>query len=90
MRAVAAPITARSTRCSASAPIEAPTSSTIDSPRKVGHSAAIAGRSMPGSVLRLNFDIAISAPVLPPDTTMSASPFFTASMASHIEDFQRP
>ena len=30
MRAVAAPITARSTRCSASAPIEAPTSSTIE------------------------------------------------------------
>ena len=90
MRAVAAPITARSTRCSASAPIEAPTSSTIDSPRKVGHSAAIAGRSMPGRVLRLNFDIAISAPVLPADTATSASPFLTASMASHIEDFQRP
>ena len=87
---MAAPITARSTRWSASAPIEAPTSSTTDSPRKVGHSAAIAGRSMPGKVLRLNFDIAISAPVLPPDTTTSASPFLTASMASHIEDFHRP
>ncbi len=55
MRAVAAPITARSTRCSASAPIEAPTSSTIDSPRKVGHSAAIAGRSIPGKRLEIEF-----------------------------------
>ncbi len=62
----------------------------MDSPRSVGHSAAIAGRSMPGSILRLNLAIAISAPVLPADTIMSASPFFTASIASHIEDFQRP
>ena len=74
----------------ASAPIEAPRSSTIDAPRSVGHSAAIAGRSIPGIVLRLNFAIAISAPVLPADTATSASPFFTASMASHIDDFQRP
>ena len=34
--------------------------------------------------------MAISAPVLPADTVASASPFFTASMASHIDDFQRP
>ena len=33
MRAIAEPITARSTRCAASAPIEAPRSSTIDAPR---------------------------------------------------------
>ena len=79
-----------STRCSASAPIEAPRSSTIDSPRSVGQSAAIAGRSIPGIVRRLNFAIAISAPVLPAETATSASPFFTASMASHIDDFQRP
>ena len=79
-----------STRCSASAPIEAPRSSTIEVPRSVGHSAAIAGRSMPGSILRLNLAIAISAPVLPAETATSASPFFTASMASHIDDFQRP
>src|SRR5271154_5332152 len=46
MRAIAAPITARSTRCCASPPMVAPTSSTIDSPRKVGHIAAIAGRSI--------------------------------------------
>ena len=59
-------------------------------PFSVGHSAAIAGRSMPGSICRLNLAIAISAPVLPADTATSASPFLTASMASHIEDFQRP
>ena len=45
---------------------------------------------MPAMVLRLNFAIAISAPVLPAETATSASPFLTASMASHIEDFQRP
>ena len=59
-------------------------------PFSVGQSAAIAGRSMPGSILRLNLAIAISAPVLPADTATSASPFLTASMASHIDDFQRP
>ena len=56
----------------------------------VGQIAAIAGRSMPAIMRRLNFAIAISAPVLPAETATSASPFFTASIASHIEDFQRP
>src|SRR5215203_6574851 len=79
-----------STSCSASAPIEAPRSSTTQVPVIVGQSAAIAGRSIPGSILRLNLAIAISAPVLPADTATSASPFLTASMASHIDDFQRP
>ena len=36
------------------------------------------------------FAIAISAPVLPAETTQSASPFFTASIARHIEDVRRP
>ena len=62
----------------------------MQEPLSVGHSPAIAGRSMPGIMRRLNFAIAISAPVLPADTATSASPFFTASMASHIDDFQRP
>ena len=35
---------------------------------------------------RQNFAIAISAPVLPAETAQSASPFFTASIASHIDD----
>ena len=34
--------------------------------------------------------MAIRAPVLPAETATSASPFLTASMASHMEDFQRP
>ncbi len=90
MRAIAAPMTARSTRCWASAPIEAPTSSTIDSPRVVGHIAAIAGRSISGSMRRQTFAIAISAPVLPAETAQSASPRLTASIARHIEETRRP
>ena len=41
-------------------------------------------------VRRQNCDIAISAPVLPADTQTSACPFLTASIARHIDDFQRP
>ena len=69
---------------------EAPRSSTIDSPRTVGQRAAIAGRSMPAMVLSWNLASAISAPVLPAETARSASPRLTASIASDIEDFQRP
>src|SRR5260370_10482525 len=68
----------------------APRSSTTESPRMVGHTAAIAGRSILGSVRRLKRAIAIKAPVLPADTATSASPFLTASIASHIEDVLRP
>ena len=68
----------------------APTSSTTLSPRSVGQIAAIAGRSMLAMVRRQNLDIAISAPVLPAETQTSASPVFTASIAFHIDDFQRP
>ncbi|MGY3073779.1 hypothetical protein ACVWZZ_000150 [Bradyrhizobium sp. LM6.10] len=45
---------------------------------------------MPGSVRRWKRDIAISAPVFPAETVTSASPFFTASMASHMEEVLRP
>jgi len=45
---------------------------------------------MVAMVLRQNFDIAIRAPVLPAETQTSASPFLTASIALHIDDFQRP
>src|SRR6476660_4159494 len=88
--AIALPITASRARCCASPPMVAPRSSTTESPRRVGHTAAIAGRSIPGSVRRLKRAIAISAPVLPADTATSASPFLTASIASHIEDVLRP
>ncbi len=68
----------------------APRSSTTESPRAVGHTAANAGRSIPGSMRRQNRAIAISAPVLPAETATSASPFLTASMASHIDEVLRP
>ena len=54
-----------------------------------GTATAIAGRSMPGSVFSTNFAIAISAPVLPADTTPSARPSATASIASRMLD-RRP
>jgi hypothetical protein len=46
----------------------------------------MAGRSILAIVRRQNFDIAISAPVLPAETQTSASPVFTASMARHIDE----
>ena len=90
MVAMAAPMMARSTRCCASAPIEAPTSSTMESPRSVGHWQASAGRSMPAIMRRQNFAMAMSAPVLPAETVASASPVFTASSAIHMDETRRP
>src|SRR3954453_15576080 len=90
MRAIAEPMIAMSTRCMASAPIVAPTSSTTLSPRSVGHRAAIAGRSIWAMVLRQIFDIAMRAPVLPAETAASASPSRTAWIASHMEEVRRP
>src|SRR3981081_4365097 len=68
----------------------APRSSTTESPRIVGHIAASAGRSIPGSMRRQNRAIATSAPVLPAEIATPASPFLTASMASHIDEVLRP
>ena len=68
----------------------APTSSTIDSPRSVGHIAAIAGRSIGAIVCRQNLAIAIKAPVLPAETAQSAAPDFTASIVCHIDETRRP
>src|SRR5262249_22490481 len=59
--AMALPMAASSTRCSASAPIEAPRSSTTDSPLRVGQRAAIAGRLIPTMVRKSIFAIAINA-----------------------------
>ena len=59
-------------------------------PRVVGHIAAMAGRSTCAMVRRQIFAIAIKAPVLPAETATSARPFFTASIAIHIEDVRRP
>ena len=62
----------------------------MERPRSVGQIAAMAGRSMPGIILRQIFDIAISAPVLPADRTTSADPLFTASIARHMDETRRP
>src|SRR4051794_8817104 len=81
---------ASDTRWWVSPPMLAPRSMTTESPRLVGHMPAMAGRSTPGSVRRWKRDIAISAPVFPAETATSASPFFTASMASHMDEVLRP
>src|SRR6516164_2881310 len=52
-----------------------------------GNTGALMAMAM---VLSSNLAIAMSAPVLPAEMITSASCFLTASMASHIEDFQRP
>src|SRR6266481_6715394 len=46
----------------------------------------IAGRSMPGSILRTKRDTAISAPVLPALTQACASPFLTSSTATRTDE----
>ena len=62
----AVPITANWTSCSGVQLTLAPRSSTVMTPPlRVGSCAAIAGRSMPGSVFSTKREIAISAPVLP-------------------------
>ena len=53
---------------------------------RVGHCPAIAGRSTPGMVVSTSLAMAIRAPVLPAETTKSASPFCTASIDSHMLD----
>ncbi len=58
----------------------------MTSPRAEGPIAAIAGRSIPATVLRLILASASSAPVLPAETTPSASPLATVSMASRMEE----
>ena len=46
----------------------------------------MAGRSMPGRVLSTKRAVAISAPVLPADTAACASPAFTCSMATRMDE----
>ena len=55
MRAMAPPMTARSTRCGASAPIEAPTSSTIDSPRRSATAPRSPAARCPACILQIEF-----------------------------------
>ena len=68
----------------------APTSSTTISVRSVGQIAAMAGREIPSIGRRQKVAIAISAPVLPPDTATSASPSLTDCSAAHIDELPLP
>src|SRR5438309_1521639 len=52
----------------------------------LGRAAMIAGRSIPGSILRTKRDTAISAPVLPALTQACASPFLTSSTATRTDE----
>ncbi len=78
------PMTAKSTRLCASHCTLAPRSSITVSPRRVGKNEAMAGRSMPGKVFSTILAMAMRAPVLPAETTPSARPSSTASMARRI------
>ena len=77
---------AKSVRFPASQVMLAPRSSITDSPFMVGKKEAMAGRSMPGRVLRTNFAMAMSAPVLPADTTPRALPSCTALIARRMDE----
>ena len=62
----------------------APKSNTTLIPFLFGHKADRAGLSIFSIILRFSFEITNSAPVFPADTTISASLFFTLSIASHM------
>ena len=85
VRANTSPMIANSTRLRASQATLAPRSSITTSPRAEGPIAAIAGRSIPGSVFITITPNASRAPVLPAETTPDASPAATASTATRIE-----
>jgi len=51
----------------------------LNSPRMVGHTAAIAGRSIPANILQMESRPRIQAPDCSGDIAASASPFLTAS-----------
>src|SRR5258706_8820317 len=82
----ALPMIANCNSCSGVQSTLAPRSSARVTPLRVGNCEAIAGRSMPGRVLSTKREIAISAPVLPADTQACATPSFTRSTATRIDE----
>ena len=85
--ASAVPITANCTSCSGEQLTFAPRSSTVTTPpSRVGSCAAIAGRSMPGSVFSTKREIAISAPVLPAEMQACATSSLTRLIATRIDE----
>src|SRR5499426_1689905 len=79
-------MTANCKRCSALGPTLAPASSRIVNLRRFGSTAAIAGRSTPGSTPITNIAMAIAAPVLPAEMNAAASPDLTSSAATRREE----
>src|SRR5262249_12797361 len=69
-------------------PTLAPTSSRTVNPRRLGRTAAMAGRSTPGSTPMTNIEMAMAAPVLPAGTKAAASPSRTSSAAERREEAQ--
>ncbi len=82
----ALPIAANCTSCSGVQFTFAPRSSIVTTPFFVGSCAAIAGRSMPGSVFSTKRAMPISAPVLPADTHPCATPSLTRLIATRIDE----
>ena len=63
----------------------APTSSMTALPLRVGKAEASAGRSTPGNMPCTILAVAMTAPVLPAETTHCASPVFTRREATRME-----
>ena len=82
----ALPMTANWTSCCGVQLTLAPRSSAVVTPLRVGSCEAMAGRSMPGSVLSTKREIAISAPVLPADMQACATPSLTRLTATRIDE----
>ena len=80
------PMTANWNRCSPVHSEFAPRSSMCVCPWRARIREMIAGRSMPSIVFSTKRPVAISAPVLPALTHACASPDFTRSMATRIEE----
>ncbi len=90
VRANTSPMTANSTRLRASQCTLAPRSSITTSPRADGPIAAMAGRSMPGSVLMHDLGQRQQRAGVAGRDQAGASPLATASMASRIDDCAQP
>ena len=77
---------ANCSRCSGVQSAFAPRSSAYTCPVRVGSTAQIAGRSIPGRVFSTNFAVPMSAPVFPALTQACARPSFTRSIATRMEE----
>src|SRR2546422_5994522 len=79
-------MTANCRRCHGFGSTLAPASRRIVNFLRFGRTAAIAGRSTPGSTPITNIEITIAAPVFPAETKAVAFPSFTSSAATRSEE----